>query len=344
MIREAIAKIADGKDLSREEAIRVMEEIATGAAKPQLITALLASLRTKGETVDEITGFATVMRRHAIHISPTRSDLVDTCGTGGDGANTFNISTAASFVIAGAGVGVAKHGNRAVSSSCGSADLLESLGVEIVLGEKEVARCIDEVGIGFLFAQRLHPAMKHAAGPRKELGMRTVFNMLGPLTNPASVKRQLLGTFDGRLALKLIKVMAELGAERALVVHSDDGLDEISISGRTSGYYFDGERIMRILMTPEEYGVRSAPLEAIKARSLEESRNVFLSVLNGSNGPAKDVVLLNAGAGLFVAGLSASIGEGVERARESIDSGKALESFEGLKAISRELGSGQKRG
>lgn len=338
MIREAIAKIADKRDLTKQESMTVMEEIVSGETQPALITAFLAALRTKGETVFEITGFATVMRQHAVRILPERDDLIDTCGTGGDGTNTFNISTTASFVIAGAGVGVAKHGNRAVSSSCGSADLLELLGVEIGLGESEVARCIDEIGIGFLFAQKLHPAMKHAAGPRKTLGMKTVFNILGPLTNPASVRRQLVGIFDGRFAPKLIRVLAELGAERAMVVHSDDGLDEISISGRTQGHYYDGSRITRILITPEEYGISSSPLESIRVDTTEESRDIFLQVLEGRDGPARDVVLLNAGAGLFVSGQAGSIAEGIESAKKAIDTGKAFEAFDRLKNLSRELG------
>jgi len=337
MLREAISKITCGEDLTTEESTLVMEEIISGRASPSLVTALLAALRTKGETVEEIVGFAKVMRRHSVRVSPSRDDLVDTCGTGGDGRNTFNISTTAAFVIAGAGVGVAKHGNRAVSSACGSADLLESLGIEIGLAEGDVERCIDEVGIGFLFAQKLHPAMKHAAGPRKELGIKTVFNVLGPLTNPAGVKRQLVGVFAPGLARKIAVVLAELGAERALVVHSEDGLDEISISGRTTGYYFDGEKIMRILIDPGDYGIEPSPPGALEVSGVDESREAFLSVISGENGPRRDVVLLNAGAALFVAGRARSISEGVELAAESIDEGRAREKYEALAELSRRL-------
>jgi anthranilate phosphoribosyltransferase len=337
MIREAIWNVTEGRNLSKQDAAAVMNEIVSGEASPGLITALLASLRTKGETVDEITGFATVMRDNAISIKPSRDDLIDTCGTGGDAAGTFNISTAASFVIAGAGAGVAKHGNRAVSSSCGSADILELLGVNITLDENDVARCIDEIGIGFLFAQKLHPAMKHAAAPRKELGMKTVFNLLGPLTNPASVKRQLIGIFDPRLAPTLVQALIELGSERAMVVHSEDGLDEISISGNTPAHYFDGKQSRTFLLTPEEYGMERAPIEEITVQNKDESRNMFLSVLEGGPGPARDVVLLNAGAGLFIAGTAATIHEGIEVARRSIDSGRALDSLEALKKLSWEL-------
>jgi anthranilate phosphoribosyltransferase len=341
VIREAICRISERKDLSREEAAGIMEEIVSGEAKPALISAFLAALRTKGETVDEITGFATVMRKNAIRITPDRDNLLDTCGTGGDGLSTFNISTTTSFVIAGAGVGIAKHGNRAVSSSCGSADLLEAAGVEIGLDKNDVAKCIDEVGIGFLFAQKLHPAMKHAAGPRKELGMKTVFNLLGPLTNPASVKKQLVGIFDAGLAPKLIRVLEELGAYRAMVVHSDDGLDEVSISATTTGHFFDGERHIKIRINPEDYGLKLAPIESITAGDVEDSKRIFLSVLEGAEGPAKDVVIINAGVGLFVSGVVASIREGIELARESVDTGRAGESFDRLKNLSHELGAGK---
>jgi anthranilate phosphoribosyltransferase len=335
MIREAIAKIADRTHLSREESRLVMEEIASGEAPPTLIAAFLASLRTKGETIDEIAGFAQVMREKSVRVSAKRHDLIDICGTGGDGRNTFNISTTVSFVIAGAGCGVAKHGNRKVSSSCGSADILESLGVEIDLSGEEIARCIDEVGIGFLFAQKLHPAMKHAAGPRRELGMKTIFNVLGPLTNPALVKRQLMGVFDPGLLPKIVRVLAELGAERALVVHAEDGLDEISISSRTTGYHFDGRNIEELLIDPADYGFEKAPLERITVHDLEESKKAFLSVLHGEDGPARDVVLLNAGAALFVGGIAGSIAEGIERARKAIDGGSAAGKFEALRAFSR---------
>lgn len=343
MIREAIAMIADRKDLSRHESRLVMEEIASGETSPSLITAFLAALRTKGETVDEITGFAQVMREKSARVSAKRQDLIDICGTGGDGLNTFNISTTVSFVLAGAGGGVAKHGNRKVSSSCGSADLLESLGVEIDLSSDDIARCIDEVGIGFLFAQRLHPAMKHAAGPRRELGMKTIFNVLGPLTNPALVKRQLLGVFDRRLLPKITRALAELGAERALVVHAEDGLDEISISSRTMGSYFDGENIASLVIDPEDYAIERLPLERIRVKNLEESKSAFLSVLHAENGPARDIVLLNSGAALMVGGIAGSIAEGIEIARKSIDGGSAAAKFEALKRLTREISAAREK-
>ncbi|MBI2939543.1 MAG: anthranilate phosphoribosyltransferase [Chloroflexi bacterium] len=337
MIREAIGKIVAGGDLTRDEASAVMGEIMSGEATPAQIGALVAALRLKGETVDEIAGFATVMRAKA---TPVRvSDpVLDTCGTGGDGRHTVNVSTGAAFVAAGAGARVAKHGNRAMSSQCGSADVLEALGVTINLDADRVARCIDEAGIGFMFAPLFHPAMKYAAGPRREIGIRTVFNLLGPLTNPAGAAAQVLGVGDTTLVPKLAAVLQQLGCRHALVVHGDDGTDELSISGPTRVCEVRGGDLRAFVVEPGDVGLSSAPLGAIRGRTAAENAATLRAVFQGEHGPVRDVVLLNAAAALVAADRAADLQEGIVLAARAIDDGAALDRLDRLVALSQQLG------
>ena len=334
MIREAIAKLIDGQDLTREESAGVMEEIMGGEATPAQIAAFLVALRIKGETVEEITGCAQVMRRMATRIRTGHPVGVDTCGTGGDGGGTFNVSTAAAFVVAGAGVCVAKHGNRSVSSRCGSADVLQALGVRIEAPPEKVEQCLDRVGIGFLFAPLLHGAMKHAIGPRREIGVRTIFNLLGPLTNPAGATRQVLGVYDGDLTETLARVLGELGAERALVVHGVDGLDEITTTGPTKVSELRDGEVNTYYIDPTQFGLPLSRREDLLGGTAEQNAQVLLEVLEGKPGPQRDIVLLNAAAGLVVGGRAETLAQGVELAAESIDSGRALEKLEGLRRVS----------
>jgi len=325
-IREAIEAIVNqGRDLSEEEAAAVMEEIMAGEATPAQLGAFLVSVRLKGETVDEITGMARVMRQHALRVPIEGVSLLDTCGTGGDGQGTFNVSTAAAFVVAAAGARVAKHGNRAVTSACGSADVLEALGARIELTPAQVARCIDEVGLGFMFAPAFHPAMKHAAGPRREIGVRTVFNVLGPLTNPAGASAQLLGVARAELGAKMAAVLARLGCQHALVVHGQDGLDEMSLSGPTSVHELRQGEVREYVVSPPELGLAEAPLDAVRGGSAEENAARLRAVLDGEPGPARDIVLLNSAAALVAADLAADLWEGVRLAQSAIDSGDARE-------------------
>ncbi len=337
MIREAIAKLTAGEDLSAEEAAEVMAEIMDGAATPAQIGAFLVALRMKGETADEITGMARVMRARCRRVEGL-TGLVDTCGTGGDGFGTFNISTAAAFVVAGAGLKVAKHGNRAMSSRCGSADVLEALGVKVDLEPEDVAACIREEGIGFLFAPLYHPAMKHAAGPRREVGIRTVFNWLGPLTNPAGAEYQVLGVADPAAAPKLAQALQNLGTRRAFVVHGHDGVDEISISAPTTVYDVSPDGIRKFVLSPEELGFKRASLMEVAGGTAALNAVLVREALTGVPGPRRDVVVLNAAAALVVGGLAEDFREGVELARRSIDTGAARARLEGLIARSRMLG------
>jgi anthranilate phosphoribosyltransferase len=313
-----------------------MEEIIEGSATSAQIAAFAVALRMKGETATEIAGLARVMRREAVHVRVS-GEVVDTCGTGGDGLSTFNISTVAAFVAAGAGARVAKHGNRAYTSSCGSADVLEALGVAIDLQPEEVARCVDRAGIGFMFAPMYHPAMKHAAGPRKDIGIRTVFNLLGPLTNPAGASSQLLGVAAVGLAPIMGEVLGLLGCRRALVVHGEDGLDEVSLSGRTFAYEVSGGTIRAFNVDPESLGLRRYPLKALAGGTAAENAVIAEVVLHGERGPRRDVVLMNAGAALYVAGQVESLRDGVGAAAESIDSGSAAGRLEALRSLSRSL-------
>jgi len=341
-VASAIARVSDGNPLSEAEARRVMGIIMDGEATPAQISGLVVAMRMKGETVDEIVGFARAMRERATPVRPAVARYIDTCGTGGDGLHTFNVSTTTAFVVAGAGVPVAKHGNRAVSSSAGSADVLEALGVNIALDAAGMARCIDECGVGFLFAQSLHASMRHAGGPRREIGIRTVFNILGPLTNPAGAKRQLLGVYDAQLAPLMAEVAGRLGAERTLVVNGHPGMDEVSASGPTTIAEFDAAAggVRSYTITPEEVGIARSTLADIAGGDAAANALLVRAVLAGEHGPRRDVVLMNAAAALLAAGEVIDLAAGVVRARESIDSGRALSSLDRLVATSARLAGG----
>jgi anthranilate phosphoribosyltransferase len=335
MIRESIAKLTMGRDLSRAESESVMNEIMDGVATHAQMAAFLTALRVKGETVDEITGCAQVMREKAIMVQPSRTDLVDTAGTGGDGVGTFNISTTAAFVIAGAGLGVAKHGNRAMSSQSGSADVLEALGVNLDLTPAQVAQCIDEVGIGFLFAQKLHPAMKNVAPVRKELGIRTIFNILGPLTNPARTPAQIVGVYDAQLTKTMADVLFALGGRAAFVFHSADGLDELTTTGVNRVAHFDDGVVHEDELDACTLGLARASRDDLLGGSPQENAQTMRDILSGKGcGPKRDVAALNAAAALVAGGKARDLREGLERANDSIDSGRAMRALDGLVALS----------
>ena len=336
MIREAIEELVGGRDLSTEQAAQAMNEIMDGEATPAQFGAFVTALRLKGETADEIAGMAQVMREKSLRVH-VDGPVVDTCGTGGDASGTFNISTAAGFVVAGAGVTVAKHGNRAMSGACGSADVLEALGVKIDLSPEGVERCLEEVGFGFMFAQRYHPSMLFAAGPRREIGIRTVFNILGPLTNPAGAKSQVLGVADPSMAEKMAQVLGRLGSDHALVVHGNDGLDEITLGDATRVWEMTDGSVSTYSITPEEVGFARAPREALRAGSVEDSTRMLVEVLDGKPGPSRDVVLMNAAAALRAADKVATLEEGVTLAAESLDSGRARQALDGLVELSQRL-------
>jgi anthranilate phosphoribosyltransferase len=295
------------------------------------------ALRMKGETAEEVAGFARAMRAHCVPVSPVVQGLVDTCGTGGDVCDTFNISTAAAFVAAGAGVPIAKHGNRAVSSQCGSADVLKELGVKICLSAEAVARCIDEVGIGFLFAPELHPAMKHAIGPRRQLGMRTIFNLLGPLTNPAGAKRQVIGVFDSAFAPLMAEALRANGSEHVLIVHGEPGLDEISLCGKTQVVELRDGEIRSYEITPEDLGLAQCEPGALAGGDPPASAQILLDVLAGQPGPRLDMVLANAAAAIMVADKAPDLRKGIALATESVESGRASAKLAELRRLSNEL-------
>ena len=322
---EAIAAVIAGTDLQKSEMNDVMRLIMTGEATDAQIGGFLVGLRVKGETVDEITGAAEIMRELATHVEVDPTGLVDTCGTGGSGSNKFNVSTASAFVAAAAGARVAKHGNRAASSKSGSADLLEQAGAEIMLTPAQVARCIDAVGVGFLFALSHHAAMKHAIGARKELLVRTIFNMLGPLTNPAGARRQLMGVYDARLVKPIAEVLRNLGSEQVLVVHSADGLDEISIAAETRVAELRDGEIIEYEIAPEQFSIKRADLAPLKVANTEESLVLVKAALDGSNEAASDFVALNAGAAIYVAGIAGTLEHGVQIAQDVIGGGLASE-------------------
>ncbi len=331
MIRETIAKLVNRRNLAETEAEEAMTEIMDGLATPSQVAAFLTALRMKGETVDEIVGCARAMRNRATRIRPASEVVVDTCGTGGDGANTFNISTAAAFVVAGAGAVVAKHGNRGVSSSSGSADVLDALGIDISVPPDVVLDCLNTVGIGFLFAPVFHGAMKHAAGPRREMGIRTVFNILGPLTNPAGAQAQVLGVFDGSLTEKMGEVLRRLGTRRAFVVHGEDGLDEFSVCAPTKVTEVFDDRITTYFVSPEDVGLPRAHTAELRGGAPGENASMALQILSGARGPKRDVVLLNAAAALVAAGLAEDLCDGMAAAAESVDSGRALGKLDSLR-------------
>lgn len=338
-VRQAIATVVAGQTLDTGEATAAMDAIMGGGVTGAQIGALVTALRMRGETVEEIAGFATAMRAHALHveIDHDAGPLVDTCGTGGDAAGTFNISTTAAFVIAGAGVRVAKHGNRAVTSKCGSADLLEGLGVAIDLAPGAVARCIDEAGIGFMYAPSFHPAMRFVGPARREVGVRTVFNILGPLTNPAGARHQLIGVGHPDIAGKLARALASLGSEHAVLVHAEEGMDELGLAGPSHVTEFaagNGE-IWTYSLTPEEVGLRRADAAELQGGTVVENMEITLRILEGEDGARRDVILLNAGAGIYAANAAESIREGVSLAAAAIDSGRAAIALERLVTVSQ---------
>jgi anthranilate phosphoribosyltransferase len=337
MIREAIQTLITGQSLTMEAAAAVMEEIMEGKVTPAQFGAFVTALRIKGETVDEIAGLASVMRAKAIRVKITEP-VADIVGTGGDNSNTFNISTAAALVAAGAGLRIAKHGNRAMSSQCGSADVLEVLGVRIDLNAEQVQRCIQEVGIGFMFAPLFHPAMKYASAPRREIGIRTVFNILGPLTNPARAEYQVVGVPSEQLGEKIVLALSHLGIKHALVVHGLNGIDEISITERSVVWELgeDG-KVVNYHISPEDFGLKRAPAKAVEGGTPAENAEILRRVLTGERAPRRDMVLMNAAAALLAGGGVGTLQQGVALAGEAIDSGKALNKMEQLSEFSQSL-------
>jgi anthranilate phosphoribosyltransferase len=334
-IQSAIRAVTEHRNLTGDEMTSVMGAVMGGEATAAQIGGFLVGLRMKGETVEEIAAAASVMRDLATRVQVTGEHLVDTCGTGGDGTSTFNISTASAFVVAGAGGRVAKHGNRSVSSSSGSADVLEAAGVNLDLTPEQVARCIQEVGVGFLFAPRHHGAMKHAIGPRREMGVRTVFNLLGPLTNPAGAPNQVIGVFSGDWLEPIARVLDRLGSRHVLVVHGEDGLDEISIAANTSVVELDNGEISSYTLKPEQFGLKRADLSELAVASPEESLKTIQGVFEGREGAARDVVSLNAGAAIYAAGLADDLPQAVDKAVQSITNGAAGERLEKLVTLTK---------
>jgi anthranilate phosphoribosyltransferase len=348
IITEAVRTLVERRDLSRLEAAAAMEAIMSGAATNAQIAAFLTALRMKGETVEELIGFAQVMRQKVVRIR-TRGDevaaltgtdremLIDTCGTGGDATGTFNVSTATAFVVAGAGLRVAKHGNRSVSSLCGSADVVEALGINLELSAQKVARCVDEVGVGFLYAPLLHTAMKHVMPARREMGIRTVFNVLGPLTNPAGANAQIIGVYAASLTEPLARVLAELGTIRAFVVHGADNLDEISNTGESRVSEVREGMVQTYTVRPEDFGMPRASIADLRGGDREQNAQIIRALLEGEPGPRRDIVLMNAAAALVAGGRARELKEGVALAGRSIDSGGARGKLQALVALSQRL-------
>ncbi len=343
MIKEAIGKVVLRQDLTETEMIEVMNQIMGGEATPAQVGAFLTALRMKGETIEEIAGAARVMRDHATpirvgkaldidreEINLDRETILDTCGTGGSGTKSFNISTTVAFVVSACGVKVAKHGNRSISSACGSADVLEALGVNLNVTPQQVESCINEVGVGFLFAPALHGAMKHAIGPRREIGIRSIFNILGPLTNPAGADRQVLGVYDEKLVEMLAKVLAKLGCRRGFVVHGQDGMDEITLTGPTRIAEINAGQVSLSTIEPEDFGLRRCLLSDLQGGDAEENAAIVRDVLGGNEGPKRDIVLLNSAYALVASGIVESVESGLQKARNTIDAGLAKAKLEGL--------------
>ncbi len=326
-----IEKLSRKKNLTSAEIEKVMQTIMRGEAERDDIADFLLALREKGPTVEEITGAAKMLRKFVIKINTHHEVVLDTCGTGGDKKNTFNISTISALVVAGAGVVVAKHGNRSVSSKCGSADLLEALGVNLNAEQEILNECLDQIGIAFLFAQRLHPAMKNVAAVRKELGVETIFNVLGPLSNPAMATHQVLGVYNRDLLEPMAEVLGNLGLKKAMVVFGSDGLDEITTTGITYVSEFNGKEIISYDINPEELDIPMAKPDALKGGDLKKNTQIALDILKGKKSAARDIVVLNAGCGLYAAEAAQNIAEGIAKAKQSIDSGRALEKLEALK-------------
>lgn len=336
MIQQAIAKAIEGISLTEAEAMEAMNGIMSGEATPAQIGAFLVAFRLKGETIEEVTGFARVMRARATRIECRSYPIVDTCGTGGDGKHTFNISTAAAFVAAAAGAFIAKHGGRAASSKAGSADVLTALGVNIETPPEKVSACIDVIGIGFMFAPALHSAMRFASGPRRELGVRTVLNLLGPLTNPAGTTAQVMGVYDGSVVRTAAHVLNNLGAERAFVVHSKDGLDEITTTAPTHVAEARDGAVRTYDVAPEDFGLPRASIEDLKGGEADENADIIRSILAGERGPRRDIVLLNAAAAIVAGGKAEDFDEGIARASGAIDSGGAREKLDALVRMTNE--------
>lgn len=336
-IVEGIRKVVEGSDLSREEALAVMGQIMGGEASPAQISSFITALRMKGETVEEVTGFAMAMRQRVVPLPVRREGLLDTCGTGGDGGKTFNISTAAAIVAAAGSVFVAKHGNRAVSGRSGSADVLEALGIRTQLEPEQVGRCLERTGFAFFFAPSFHPAMKHAVGPRREIRIRTVFNLLGPLTNPAGAEAQIVGVYDVSLLETIPEVLANLGVRRALVVASEDGLDEVSVSADTHVAELRDGRIRRYVVSPESLGLSRHPLADVAGGPPEHNAEIIRGVFQGKRGGPRDIVLANAGAALYVAGKADDWKEGIALAARLLDSGAAREKLQQIRRVTEEL-------
>ena len=336
-IQDAICAVIERRDLTDGEMSAVMHAIMTGEGTPAQIGGFLIGLHMKGETVQEIAAAARVMRQLATPVEVDTSHLVDTCGTGGDAAGTFNISTASAFVVAAAGGRVAKHGNRSVSSQSGSADVLEAAGVNLELDPEQVARCVDELGVGFLFAPMHHGAMKHAIGPRREMGVRTVFNLLGPLTNPAGAPNQVIGVFDDQWLVPMAEVLKQLGSRHVLVVHAEDGLDEISTGAATRVAELRDGAITAYTISPDQFGLPTTPLDALKVDSAQQSLTIIKGVLSNQVGPARDIVQLNAGAAIYAAGLTEDLGAGVNTAGDVLASGRAAEKLDALVALTHAL-------
>ncbi|MFT6916903.1 MAG: anthranilate phosphoribosyltransferase [Motiliproteus sp.] len=336
-IQAAIKALTERQNLTAEQMQAVMGAIMTGEATPAQIGGFLIALRMKGETVDEVVGAARVMRELATAVRVNGEHIVDTCGTGGDGAGIFNVSTASAFVVAAAGGRVAKHGNRSVSSTCGSADVLEAAGVNLNTTPEQVAACISQVGVGFMFAPAHHSAMKHAIGPRREMAVRTLFNVLGPLTNPAGAPNQVLGVYSREWLRPLAEVLQRLGSRHVMVVHAEDGLDEISIGSATSVAELKEGEICEYSISPEQLGLKSASLDTLMVADAEQSLRLIRSVLSGEESPAADIIKLNAGAAIYVAGLAESLQAGVDRAAQILSSGAALDKLEALVRVSNAL-------
>jgi anthranilate phosphoribosyltransferase len=343
MIKEAIAKVIERQDLSEAEMIDVMDQIMGGEATPAQIGSFVTALRMKGETVPEIIGAAKVMRDRATpikvgsvvdldreEINIDRETILDTCGTGGSGTRSFNISTTVALAVASCGVRVAKHGNRSISSACGSADVLEKLGVNLNISPEKVSHCVTEIGIGFLFAPALHGAMKHAIGPRKEIGIRTIFNILGPLTNPAGADRQVLGVYQEKLVEPLAKVLSGLGCKRGFVVHGSDGMDEITLTGPTLVAAITGDMVELQTIEPEQFGFQCCQLADLQGGDAEQNAEIVRSILSGESGPKRDVVVLNGAYALLAAGQATSVPDGIEKLQIVLDEGFALAKLEAL--------------
>lgn len=335
-IQEALKKVLDKLNLKEEEMILVMTQVMEGKVEDSQLGAFLTALRMKGETVEEITGAAKVMRDKAEKINVSKNPIIDTCGTGGDGANTFNISTAAAFVVAGCDISVAKHGNRAVSSRSGSADVLKCLGVNIEASKLTVEKCIDQIGIGFLFAPLMHGAMKHAAGVRKQLGIRTIFNLLGPLTNPAGANAQVIGIYDSSRLKQIASVLKLLGTRKAFVVHGSDGLDEITLTGETKVCELANGQISEYILKPDSFDLTACEAKDITGGTPEENADILKAILSGIKGPKRDIVLMNASAAICASDKKENLKAAMELARESIDSGSAEQKLNDLCRLSHE--------